>query len=285
MAGTALETSFRDAPFDALADTYDQTFTFSRIGRAQREAVTREMDRVLRPGQRVLEINCGTGVDALHLATRGVAVLACDVAPRMIEVARQRADKARREGRLQAPIEFRVLAAERIALLRDASFTTQFDGVLSNFAGLNCVAELSAVARDLATLLKPGAKALLCLFGRLCAWEVLWYLSHGNPGKAFRRLRPATSVVQLADGAPVRVRYFSIRELRRSFSPHFRLESWKGIGVAVPPSYMEPWAQRLPSMLNLAAYIDQWLGRCPLMRTMSDHVLLTFERTPRDCGA
>lgn len=53
MASTTLETSFRDAPFDTLADTYDQTFTFSRIGRVQREAVTREMDRVFRPGQRI----------------------------------------------------------------------------------------------------------------------------------------------------------------------------------------------------------------------------------------
>jgi ubiquinone/menaquinone biosynthesis C-methylase UbiE len=279
MASTALESSFRDAPFDALAETYDQTFTFSRIGRAQRQAVTQEMDRVFQPGQRVLEINCGTGVDALHLATRGVAVLACDVAPRMIEVARQRADKARLEGRLRAPIEFRALASERIGLLQDASFTSQFDGVLSNFAGLNCVAELSAVARDLAMLLKPGGRAVLCLFGRLCAWEVLWYLGRGNSGKAFRRLRPGNSLVKLANGAAVAVRYFSVRELCHRFSPHFRLESWKGVGVAVPPSYMEPWAQRFPKGLNLAAYIDQWLGHCPLMRAMSDHILITFERT------
>jgi ubiquinone/menaquinone biosynthesis C-methylase UbiE len=279
MASTALETFFHDAAFDALADTYDQTFTCSRIGRAQRGVVTREMDRVFQPGQRVLEINCGTGVDAVHLATRGVAVLACDVAPRMIEVARERAAKARLEGRLRAPIEFRVLASERIGLLRDASFTTQFDGVLSNFAGLNCVADLSAVARDLATLLKPGARAVLCLFGRVCAWEVLWYLGHGNPGKAFRRLRPGSRLVKLTEGAAVRMRYFPVRELCRRFSPHFRLNSWKGVGVAVPPSYIEPWAQRFPKVLNLAAYIDPWLGGCPLMRAMSDHVLITLERT------
>ena len=279
MASTALKTSFRDAPFDALADTYDQTFTFSRIGRAQRGEVTREMDRVFRPGQRVLEINCGTGVDALHLATRGVAVLACDVAPRMIEVARQRADKARLEGHLQAPIEFRVLAIERIGLLRAASFDAQFDGALSNFSGLNCVAELSAVARDLAMLLKPGARVVLCLFGGFCAWEVLWYLGHGNPGKAFRRLRTGNALVKLAVGEDVPVRYFSVRELCRRFSPHFRLESWKGVGVAVPPTYMEAWAQRFPNVLNLAAYADRWLGRCPLMRAMSDHVLMTFERS------
>jgi SAM-dependent methyltransferase len=279
MASATSATAFRGAPFDALADTYDQTFTFSRIGRAQRQAVTREMDRVFRPGQRVLEINCGTGVDAIHLAANGVAVLACDVAPRMIEVARQRADKARLKGCLRASIEFCVLAAERVGMLRDASSITQFDGVLSNFAGLNCVEQLSPLARDLALLLKPGARAVLCLFGRLCAWEVLWYLGHGNPKKAFRRLRPGSRPVHLADGATVPVRYVSVRELCHRFSPHFRLESWKGVGVAVPPSYMESWARRLPRVLDLAAYADQWLGHCPLIRAMADHVLLTFERT------
>jgi len=75
------------------------------------------------------------------------------------------------------------------------------------------------------------------------------------------------------------VRYFSVRELCHRFSPHFRLESCKGVGVAVPPSYVEPWAQRFPRVLSLASYIDQWLGRCPLMRAMSDHVLITLERS------
>ena len=36
------------------------------------------------PGQSILEINCGTGIDALHLASRGVRVDAFDAAPGMI---------------------------------------------------------------------------------------------------------------------------------------------------------------------------------------------------------
>jgi hypothetical protein len=42
---------------------------------------------------------------------------------------------------------------------------------------------------------------------------------------------------------------------------------------------MEPWARRFPRVLDLAAYIDHWLGRCLLIRAMSDHILITFERT------
>ena len=88
----------RTAPFDAVADEYDARFTNSLIGRAQRESVWREMDRLFRPGQRVLEINCGTGVDALHLAARGIQVVACDASPEMIAVARRRLDASAHVG-------------------------------------------------------------------------------------------------------------------------------------------------------------------------------------------
>ena len=50
-------------------------------------AVWRELLRTFHPGQRVLEINCGTGIDAVSLGERGIRVLACDIAPRMIELA------------------------------------------------------------------------------------------------------------------------------------------------------------------------------------------------------
>lgn len=78
------------APFDALAETYHRVFTASCIGRAQRAQVWRAMDRTFQPGQRIPEINCGTGVDALHLAERGVTLLACDASAAMIEVAARR---------------------------------------------------------------------------------------------------------------------------------------------------------------------------------------------------
>lgn len=278
MATAAFQTGFCEAPFDALASAYDETFTSSRIGRAQRKVITRELDHVFLPGQRVLECNCGTGIDAVHLAGRGVEVLACDSSPRMIESARQRADQARRKSRLRAPATFRVLATEEIGRLQQEGLAGRFDGALSNFAGLNCVADLRRTARDLAVLLKPGAPALLCVFGRFCVWEVLWYLGHGKPSKAFRRLRRTGSVVRLAEGATVWVHYPSVRELVHVFAPEFKLKSWRGVGLTVPPTYLEILTGRFPKLLEIFARLDLKIGFFPLVRGMADHVLLTFER-------
>ena len=262
-----------EIPFDIAADTYDDTFTNSLIGRAQRQVVWDELDRVFHSGDRVLELNCGTGVDALHLADRGVRVLACDVAPRMIEVANRRLSK------LAARVEFRILATERIREIGESAGFAAFDGAFSNFAGFNCIEDMSAVARDLAQLLRPHAPMVLCLFGRFCAWEIFWYLAHGQPGKAFRRLQAnGCSARPSGSRTALHVRYYSTRRLASIFTPEFRLIRWKGVGVTVPPSYIEPSAQRFPGALDDLVSLDCWLSTLPLVRGLADHVLLTFER-------
>lgn len=157
-----------------------------------------------------------------------------------------------------------------------------FDGAFSNFGALNCVQDVRALARNLADLLRPGATALLCWMSPCCLWEVTWYLAHARPSKALRRLRRGGDFARLADGMSIRVHYPSVRELARTFAPEFRLKSFTGIGVAVPPSYVERWAQRFPQLLSLAITADRFLGRCPGLRALADHVLLRFERLPYD---
>lgn len=260
----------RDVPFDHVAESYDAVFTNSLIGRAQRDSVWKELDRCFHPGQRILELNCGTGVDALHLSERGIEVLACDVAPRMIQVARQRLS-AQRDG---AQVDFRVLATEQIAGLADQG---PFDGALSNFGGLNCVRDLSTVARDLARLLAPGATALLCMAGRSVGWEIIWYLGQGNPRKALRRFQRGGTIGRLAEGVTVEVRYPSARTMADLFAPEFRLLRVKGVGVTVPPSYLEPLARRFPRVLKTLAGVDRLLSGVPVIRSLADHLLLKFE--------
>jgi SAM-dependent methyltransferase len=258
------------AYWDAAAENYDLVFANTLIGRAQRESIWREIEKVFTVGQRILELNCGTGIDAIFLANRGVRILACDVAPRMIELAQKRANLTKASGL----IDFRVLATENIELLGEEGF---FDGALSNFSGLNCVEDLPSVARKLARLLRPGARLVLCMIGRFVPWEIAWYMAHGNPRRAFRRFERVT-VGRISDEAVVTVRYPSVRKLTQMFAPGFRLRNLQGIGIALPPSYLESWAQKFPLILDRLARLDRRIGCLPLLRSMGDCVLLQFER-------
>lgn len=261
------------APFDAVADRYDQSFTASRIGQAQRASVWKELGKTFRSGDRVLEIGCGTGVDACFLAERGVRVVACDSSSQMIAVTTRRIQESGQQ-KLVQPL---LLSAEDIATL---PVDELFDGAFSNFGALNCVQDLRSLVRDLAALLKPGATALLCWMGPCCAWEMIWYLAQGNRNKAFRRLNREGVTARIADGALVQVHYPPVKFLARTFASEFQLQSFQGIGVSVPPSYLEHWAQRHPRLLQLCERADSGLGRAPGIRALADHVLLRFQRAP-----
>ena len=261
----------RPAAFDAIASQYDDLFTNSLIGRAQRGAVWDVACRHLRPGSSVLELNCGTGEDALFLAKCGMKVLATDISDSMIDVARSRV--------AQVPaaraLEFVTLAIEDLGTLSPAK---TFDGAFSNFSGLNCVADLQQAATDLARVLPSGSRAVLCFSNKYCLWEVVWYLLHAQPRKAFRRWTSRAIAARIGN-SEVLVRYPAIRQIVAAFRPHFRFVGFCGVGIAVPPSYLEPWMRRLPGTLSLFRRVDRLVKRWPLFRGLGDHAVLVMERT------
>src|ERR1700743_2561591 len=96
--------------FDSLASEYDEVFSRSSIGRAQRNVVWRHAKKVFAAGNHILELNCGTGEDVLYLAQLDISVTACDASVQMIECAKRRQ-------RLEAPaaaIVFKVLPSGKI---------------------------------------------------------------------------------------------------------------------------------------------------------------------------
>ena len=124
--------------FDSIAASYDDLFTHSLIGRAQRGVVWDALLDTFEPGAHILELNCGTGEDALFLARHDISVVACDGSEGMIRTARKRQQQEAPD----APIHFKLLPTEQLAELHPGH---SFDGVLSNFSGLNCVSHLDPV--------------------------------------------------------------------------------------------------------------------------------------------
>jgi ubiquinone/menaquinone biosynthesis C-methylase UbiE len=256
--------------FDSIAERYDDIFTHSLIGRAQRQVVWERIRQVFKPGDYVLEVNCGTGQDALFLAGHQIVVLACDASEKMVGVARRRLLTENPS----APVEFRVLPIERLSELSRGRL---FDGILSNFSGLNCVRDVVRAARDFAALVRPGGALLLCVSSRVCIWESLWFLSHGKHKEAFRRW-PGRARTALGERV-VEVHYPTIRHLRTVFAPWFSLRSTIGVGVVVPPSYMEAFVCRRRVLLRGMCNVDRLICSWPVFRVLGDHVLLRLERT------
>lgn len=260
------------AAFDGIAETYDDLFTHSLVGRAQRQVVWSVLDKSFHPGDKVLELNCGTGEDAVHMCSRGVQVVACDASSQMVEVARRKIGKQRGG----APLSFHILPTERVS---DIAYRAPFDGLFSNFAGLNCVADLRDVGDQVASLVRPGAWMLLCVCTRFCLWETLTYGARGDWKRATRRWggRAEGSV----SGISVKVQYPTVREMKEIFAPWFQLHSITAVGLAIPPSYMEQWSRNHRRIFRLLRSADEVMRRVPLLRASGDHVLLAFQRSAR----
>jgi hypothetical protein len=228
--------------FDSLAWRYDDLFLISRIG-TQRGAVWAVLADIFQPGYAILAVNCRMQ-DALFLALLDVSVVGRDTA----------------EGRIQG----------------DLRHGAMFDGALSNFSGLNSVVDLNQAACELASLVNRGASVVVCVSSRFCLAETLWFLFHGKFRKAFRRSY-GVATVRRGDRA-VKIHYPTSREIRRAFSSSFIMRSCTGIGVAVPPSYLEPIFRKYPRAGRLLRLIENAICHVPFLRGMGDHMLLHFER-------
>lgn len=267
------------APFDRAAAEYDRMFTGGVLARVQREAVWRRLDGLLRPGARVLELGCGTGEDAVRLARRGIEVVATDVSAAMLEATRRKAAAAGVGG---------LVTVSRLDLSAPAgglaALGGRFDGALSDFGPLNCMADRRPLARALARLLPAGAPLVVVLLGTLCPWEICWYLLHRSPAAATRRFRsgrPAT----VGGGGVVTVWYPPPRTLRRETAPWFRLAGVEGLGVLLPPPALEHLARRRPRLVARLGRAERRIAhRWPFNR-LGDHTLLELERTDAGAGA
>ena len=187
------------SPFEQIAPQYAELWSDTPRGRGQREQVWREIDGLFRPGERILDLGCGTGDDAVHLRSCGVDVLGIDSAPGMVELACNRG------------VDARTLGIEELSSLEGT-----FDGALSNFGALNCVADLGEVSRALAKVVRPQGALALCVMSRFC-WRNDWrHLPQRWRGRARWR--------------GMDVYYRSAGSIERAFAPYFDCRRRVSIG-------------------------------------------------------
>ena len=268
------------AAFDPVAATYDEEFTHTPIAQLLRRAVWARL-RVnfrahFRAGMRVLELCCGTGEDALYLARQGVQVVATDASANMLSITREKVTLAG----VSEMIETRLL--DMNALDGSVFAPASFDGVLSNFGALNCVADLSDLFVRLAQWTAPGARAVLVVMGPFYPWEIARHVARFRLREAFRRFARNGAVARVG-GNEVRVWYPSPRRLMRCAAPHFRPLRLSGLGIFTPPMPVPktgnpPSARLLGDVVRRAARLERRVAHLFPFNHCGDHYILEMER-------
>ena len=253
--------------FDSMAGHYDTEFTASALGRVLRPMVWERFAACFAPGSSLLELGCGTGEDAIHLAKSGHRVMATDASPQMVELARRKAEAAGVEGR----IRFEVAPMES---LPGVLGTEVFDGVYSNFGAVNCAQDLAALAGALSPRLAPNAPLVWVIMGRFVPWEMSWYLLRGDARRAFRRFR--------RDGSEWRgltIHYPTPGDCARLLEPHFVFHGARPLGAVLPPSYAAGWLDRAPRRHRWLSRLERMLFDRARGAGLGDHYVFEARRS------
>src|SRR5580704_13007961 len=147
--------------FDSVAADYDGPRGNNLLIQDMRDEMWRWLDKKFAPNSRLIDLGCGTGLDAVRMAHLGHRVMATDWSPQMVERTRYRAAREHVADEVRA-------CAVGAHELRRLGGDQAFDGAYSNFGALNCVPELTVVAQECARLLKPGGALVFTIIGRIC---------------------------------------------------------------------------------------------------------------------
>lgn len=213
--------------FSKQSSHYDATDNANPILTDLREQVYDHVALFMNPGSRILELNAGTGIDALYFAKQGHTVLATDLSDGMIAQIKKKVSGHDHQGRLSC----HQLSYDDLRLLEGE----KFDYVFSNFGGLNCINDLSKVSRHLPSLLAYGAHVTWVVMPPVCPWELAGVLK-GHGAKAFRRLQRQGTISHL-EGEYFKTYYHTAAKVRVALGSRFRLVKSEGLAALSPPPH------------------------------------------------
>lgn len=259
--------------FDDVAHQYDQDFTHTQIGKAQRRLVLNYLKTLLpqRP-IKILELNCGTGEDAIWFAQQGHQVIATDASETMIEVA----EKKLKSENLSHQVRFAVLNILDISIWDN---NEKFDLIFSNFGGLNCLCSenLRSLAAILQTKLTSNGRFIAVVMGRWCLIESGYFLTKFKFNEMFRR--NGTQPLRVKVGpSEVLTWYYHPGEFQSLFAEQFHKVYQMPVGSLIPPSFLEPFFQNRAEVLKRLAKAEDMLIKIPLFAYISDHFLMDFQK-------
>ena len=256
--------------FSRTAEKYDSFASDHPHQTRMRKKVYSHLQHFVPIGSRILELNAGTGTDAVELAQRGYIIHATDIAPGMLQ-------------RLQDKVQ--TLGLSEKITYQQCSFTeldqiegSPYDAIFSNLGGLNCVPDPSPVIAQLPQVLRPNSIVTWVLMPPVCLWEMA-EIFRGHPRLAFRRFAPHGTRAHL-EGLHFTVYYFTPEKVLQWFGQDYQCLAIDGLSVITPTAESKNFAKRYPRLYRTLSWLDDRLAPRRPWRGWGDFFIITLRYRP-----
>lgn len=265
-----LNESLAATAFTQQANKFDELYSGNTIIQYKRKRVRDHLSKFVFPGQNILELNSGTGEDAIWLAEQNCHVHATDISVGMIEVLQQKVDDAH----LEKLINSEICSFTALENLKNQG---PYDLIFSNFAGLNCTGELNRVLASFTGLLKPKGIVTLVILPKFCLWEFL-LIFKGMLQTATRRLFSKNGVSARVEQTHFTCWYYNPSYIIKHLKKDFDLLSIEGLCTIVPPSYIENFPENFPKIFSSLCKIENfWKNKWP-WKYIGDYYIISLRK-------
>lgn len=257
--------------FSRTAEKYDSFAEDHPNQTRMRNKVYAHVERLIPKGSRILELNCGTGTDAVELANRGYQVHATDIAPGMLDRLQEKV--ARLD--LTNQITFQQCSFLELDKVQGAPF----DAIFSDLGGLNCISDLTPVIDQLPKVLRPNGFVTWVLMPPVCLWEMA-EIFRGHPRLAFRRFAKNGTRAHL-EGLQFTVYYFTPEKVLHWLGDDYDCLAIEGLSVLTPTAESKNFAKRYSGLYRTLSWLDDRLAWHKPWRGWGDFFIITMRYQPK----
>lgn len=256
--------------FSRQSCVFDAIYSGDAIIQYKRKRVREHVERYLKANSHILELNAGTGEDAVYFAAKGHRVHATDIAAGM---------QSKLKHKVQQSGLSELISTEICSFtgLQNLQHRGPYDLVFSNFAGLNCTGRLDEVLKELPSLLKPGGLITFAMLPKFCLWETL-LLFKGKFRTATRRFFSSKGVRSRVEGTYFKCWYYNPSYITSRLKNSFELMSVEGLCTFVPPSYMQNFAEKHPSLFRFLVRKENKFKAAWPWKFVGDYFIITMRK-------
>ena len=256
--------------FSKQSAIFDEIYSTNIIIQYKRQRVRGHLAQFLKPNSKILELNAGTGEDAVWFAQNDHTVHATDISKgmqaKLIEKVTQ--------NKLDRHVTYELCSFTELQYLKNKG---PYDMVFSNFAGLNCTGELDKVLQSFLPLLKPNGIVTLVILPKFCLWESL-LLFKGNFKTAFRRFFSSKGMKAHIEGEYFTCWYYNPSYVIKNMKDSYEVLSVEGLCTLVPPSYLENFPTKRPVLFTwLKEKENKWKNKWP-WKSIGDYYIISLRK-------